>query len=191
MATSDSTTLFDETQLNNEEWRDIPEYEGTYQVSNLGQIRRIKEIRQFKKRIMKLTLGPDGYLRIGLCKNGKQKVFTVHKLVFLLFHGDYQYPKFEINHINGIKTDNRIDNLELLTHQQNIQHAFDNNLVKPSCGEGKYNAKLNWRSVDEIRKLHSEGIGQNELAKRFNVSTANIYYIVREISWPDRSRPKG
>lgn len=97
-----------------EVWKDIKNYEDEYQVSNLGRVRNKKT-----KKILKLKKEKNGYLRVGLRKNGKQKWYLVHRLVWEAFNG--KIPEgMEINHISEDKTDSRLCNLNLLNHKANI-----------------------------------------------------------------------
>lgn len=102
--------------MNKEYWKDIENYPN-YQVSDLGSVRN------------KLTgklLRPEnnrGYLRVVLCKDGKPKKFFIHRLVATVFI-DNPYNKKEVNHINGCKTDNCVDNLEWNTSSENMIHSY-------------------------------------------------------------------
>ena len=98
--------------MENEIWRDIPGYEGLYQASSLGRIRGLKGLR-------KQQLTKDGYYRLSLYKNHKKATITVHRLVWAAFYGEIP-QNMEVNHINEIKTDNRLNNLNLLKHKDNM-----------------------------------------------------------------------
>lgn len=100
-------------------WRDIEGYEG-YQVSNLG---RVKSLKFGKEQILKVK--KDRYLRIGLCKDGKQKFYMVHRLVALAFLPNPENLP-EINHIDEDKTNNRVENLEWCDRKYNINYGSHN-----------------------------------------------------------------
>ena len=105
-------------------WRDIPDYEGIYQVSNLGEIRSCKT-----NRIRKQIKQRSGYMRIILTKNKKQKAFFVHTLVAKCFVENTNNSPY-VNHIDGNKENNDSNNLEWVTASQNMKHAINKGLVK-------------------------------------------------------------
>lgn len=102
-------------------WRDIPDYVGIYQVSNLGRVRRIKRYKA-EPGILRFTKTGIGYLRVCLSKDCKTKSFLVHRLVAMAF-----IPNLDalphINHKNEIKTDNRAENLEWCTAKYNNNYG--------------------------------------------------------------------
>ena len=120
----------------NEIWKDIKGYEGKYQVSNLGRVKSLYLInRQAKiprEKILKAGHNLQGYPHIHLCKDNKtSKSIFVHRLVAETFiPNPNNYPV--VNHINGIKTDNRVENLEWCTQQYNIQQSYKNGQQKPT-----------------------------------------------------------
>ena len=111
-----------------EVWKDIPEYEG-YQVSNLG---RVKSLERFKKGkngssvpVKEKILKPQlvyGYYQVGLHKNSIQKFYLVHRLVWETFNGTIP-EGLQVNHINEVKSDNRLSNLNLMTAKENTNYG--------------------------------------------------------------------
>lgn len=118
-------------------WKPIKGYEGLYEVSNLGNIKSVKRKaknrgkgkRIIRERILKPSMDrPNGYYQIKLSKNGKLKTFKIHKLVIEHFLNKIS-KGLVVNHIDGNKLNNNINNLEICTQKDNIRHAIDNNLI--------------------------------------------------------------
>lgn len=109
--------------MSNEVWRDIVGYEGLYQVSNQGNVRSLNWRNTGEVRNLFLKPHNQGYLQVELAKNGKRKMFTVHRLVALHFVIGYR-EGFVVNHINENKTDNRTINLEWCNQSTNTKHSI-------------------------------------------------------------------
>lgn len=122
-----------------ESWRDIAGYEGKYQVSNLGNVRALNFHRQGQPKLLKLLPSMDGYFQVALWKDSKAKFFRVHRLVAQAFISNPDNKPL-INHINGIKTDNKAENLEWCTLLENKHHAITTGLEKV-IGHENHNAK--------------------------------------------------
>ena len=148
-------------------WKDAPGYEGRYQVSNLGKVKSLNYNRTCKEVILKAGKDGRGYLRVVLRKDGNSITNKVHRLVMLAFVGK---SDLEVNHINGIKADNRFENLEYCSRSENIQHAYDTGLK--ARGENCYNSKLTRACAERIKYGH-QGMTQKDIAK--------IYGIAREL----------
>ena len=153
-----------------EVWKDIPGFEGFYQVSNKGQIKSLsRELINkngkksvLKEKIMKKQLFNTGYYKVRLTDNeGDKKNYFIHRLMMLAFVGDSDK---QVNHIDGVKTNNVLENIEYVTPRDNLVHAYDTGL-RPSATKiyGK-----------EIIDLYKKGSTQRYLMKRFNISSNTL-----------------
>lgn len=123
-----------------EKWKQVLNYEGCYEVSDLGRIKSLdrkvstgikhNNKRLIKGRVLKQNLKRDGYLSVDLSKEGKVKTIPVHKAVAITFIPNPN-NKPCVNHKNGNKQDNRVINLEWCTYKENSQHAVNTGLIKP------------------------------------------------------------
>jgi len=119
------------------EWKDIKDYEGIYQISNYGDIKRLSHTVERKKQgnfnvpeiILKASVTPKGYLRIQLSKNGSKTNYMVHRLVALHFINNLE-DKPQINHKDTNKKNNYYKNLEWCDNSENQLHAYKNDLQK-------------------------------------------------------------
>ena len=114
--------------MKKEEFKDIPGYEGMYQVSNLGRVKSLSRemyngFSYFtsKEKILKNGKDAHNYFNVNLCKNGKAKMFKIHQLVVMVFlgHKPDGTNKIVVDHINNIQHDNRLENLQLITNREN------------------------------------------------------------------------
>lgn len=154
-----------------ENWVSIPGYPG-YMASTLGRIKSIDHKTDtgypVKGKIRKQHISlRHGYMRIQL--RHRMKSFQVHQIIALSFLDNPNGYK-SVNHKNGIKTDNRVDNIEWCNDAYNINHAHKNGLMNPPNGTKHWSSKLDETQVRTIRKCHSDGITIYKLAKYFKVS---------------------
>ena len=134
--------------LENEEWRDVKGFEGYYQISNYGRVKSLERIigrsngnkQTIRARILKPCISNSGYYEVPLYKDGKGKQYTVHRLVAEAF---LRNVNLCVNHIDGNKLNNCVENLEWCTYSDNITHAIKYGLVKhePKYGKDNPNAK--------------------------------------------------
>lgn len=165
-------------------WKDIEGYEGLYQVSNLGRIKSLKRKNNYgryvKERIRKVVSNKDGYLCVTLSDKGRQKTFTVHGLVAKAFICK-TLENVEVNHKNGIKTDNRKENLEWITHKANVQHTYLNLNRRAVVSEkghiiGKNNpmSKIILQIEPSNNKVVSEFYSLREAYNKTKINRGNI-----------------
>lgn len=166
-------------------WKDVPGYEGYYQVSNLGRVKSLerkvpherKGFEFIKERILKQHI--KRYSFVVLSKNRKKINKTVHRLVALAFIPNPE-NKPQVNHIDGIKYNNCVENLEWCTIEYNNNHALVNNL-KPK-GENHGSAKLSEKEVIEIRNINNS-LSVRDIAKTYNVQKCTISKILKRKTW--------
>lgn len=179
-----------------EVWKDIKDYEGLYQVSSLGQVKRVERYytqlnsltgnsntKLLPEMIMKPFEDEDGYLRISLIKDNVRKKHFVHRLVAINFIPNPE-NKPEVNHKEGNKKDNRVEMIEWNTTSENQRHAVANKLYETAKGETAGQAKLKEVQVREIHKLWKTGeVTQEYLSNMFGVAGSAISRIVNGVRW--------
>ena len=170
---------------NIELWRDVKGYENYYQISNFGNVRsltRYVNSRYVKRKEAGKTLIKTishGYYRIGLNKEGIVKKFMIHRLVCIAFISDEKI-NMQVNHINGIKTDNRVENLEWCTQSENELHSYRVLNKKTLNGELHGKSKLTKKDVLEIRESK---LSDKELSLIYDSSRKNINDIKNRKRW--------
>lgn len=169
----------------NEIWLDIKGYEGIYKISNLGNVYSLK-----RNKLLLPKMDRYGYVSVKLYKNGNHQKYNIHRLVAISFIPN-PFNKETVNHINGIKNDNRMDNLEWATYKENTQHAIRTGLFlkeKTNSKRQSHPVKLTKENVKEIRDLYNKGkhgFGYVSLAKKYNVSRSLIREIVKNKIWQE------
>ncbi|WP_428743239.1 NUMOD4 motif-containing HNH endonuclease [Tenacibaculum sp.] len=157
-------------------FNDIIGFEGFYQVSNLGNVKSLERqvkngngFRKVRERILKQTINSRGYKMIGLNKNNNVKKIEVHQLVAIAFlnHNPNGY-EIVVDHINNNKTDNRLINLQLITHRENIVKS---NIKKSKpIGITYVKANKNWRArimINGVRQSLGSFIKKEEAIKAY------------------------
>lgn len=134
-----------------EEWKDIENYEGLYQISNLGRVKSLNYNHTGKERLLKPGNNRCGYLYVNLWKNGKVKKMTVHRLVAQAFlENPTNLP--EVNHIDENKENNKVENLEWCDRKYNMNHGTRNERVSKSMIGKLINRKDQSIQIDQFTK---------------------------------------
>lgn len=163
----------------NEIFKDIPDYEGLYQVSNLGRVKSLERYvncksgcKALKKgKILKIQKNNNGYSIVGLHKNGKRKLYLIHRLVYESFNGPIP-DGMQVNHINEDKTDNHLENLNLMDCKTNINWGTHNKRVSEKMTNGKRSITVLQYDLDN--NFIKEWVSVNEVHRQLGFSCGNI-----------------
>lgn len=169
-----------------ENWKPVPGWEGIYEVSDLGRLRRIVGGTGTKPgRVMNPAVGSNGYVLAHFRYKGRQHSRTLHGLVAEAFIGP-RPSKFEVNHIDGDKTNNRAANLEYVSRRDNLIHSYKylgrSRNSKP--GQENHKAKLTEGDVLAIRSRYAAGGETHQsLADEYGVHQTVIGQLIRRVTW--------
>lgn len=170
----------------NENWRPLPcpDYVNYYSVSDHGNVMRVAVGRgAVLGALVKIYVNEKagGYCYVRLCANGKAKNLVLHRMVALAFLGD-RPDGYDIDHIDTNKLNNRADNLEYVTHLENVRRAAANGLN--AHGETHGRAKLTSEQVAEIRASYVPyKTTLSDLATKYNMSLTAIRGVVKGLTW--------
>lgn len=160
-----------------EEWRDIPGYEGRYQVSDMGRV-------QGPRKMLKPLKHRDGYVRVRLCFFGEETDWLIHRLVASVFiPNPLSLP--EVDHGDNNKLNNAKTNLEWVTRLENMQRAERDGLIPHVGIKGSehWNARLAEEDIPVIRCLVASGLTQQSIADLYGVSRRTIGFIKTGERW--------
>lgn len=168
-------------------WIEIKNYEGCYMISNLGNVKTLSRCVNGslrKERILKQKIHRDGYRMVTLQKDKKRNYILVHRLVALHFI-ENKHNKPCVNHIDGNKGNNYVENLEWATVKENSNHAVSLGLCPHSVGETNIKSKLKNSDIINIRKKW-DGLypyNQSDLSIEYKVSKSSIAKILKKETW--------
>ena len=153
----------------NEIWKDIKDYEGLYQVSNLGRVKRIVGKGCKKERILKPFKNGKGYLQVALCKNSDTKQPYVHRLVMETYNPCENMKDLQVNHRDEFKENNCLSNLEWMTAKENLNYGTRNERIAATL---KNNPKISKavRCLDD-KKLYPSAV---EIERQIGIAQQNI-----------------
>jgi len=167
-------------------WKEMPNFNGIYMASNTGIVKSLDHFCKSKNggkriqigRVLKTTISKKGYFQISLSLNGTRLHTGVHRLVALAFiPNTLNLP--QVNHKDGNKLNNNIENLEWCTNKENCIHAVKNNLHNPNYGEKHHMSKLKNSDISNIIDRIKNGETMSLIAIEFNMSVtavSNIYH---------------
>lgn len=174
------------------EFKKINGYDG-YEVSNTGVVRsinryKIKKGCNFPTKYKGKELSYKnirGYYNVSIINNeGRRLTKQVHRLVMMSFANISNSNELQVNHIDGNKSNNNLDNLEWVTPKQNIHHAIENGLMKIKEQSGSKNAMAKLKEKDVLKILNlSKSNSRKDIAKIYNVSRQTIDNIINKKGW--------
>jgi len=153
-------------------WKQIKNYEDLYWISDDGRVKSRRGLRR-------LQTDKYGYKKVILSKNGKKKNHLVHRLIAEAFI-ENPFSKSEVNHKDGVKTNNLVENLEWATFEENRTHSLKIKIHKWPSGENNPRAKLTEENVIEIR---ASDLSVKALAELYGVARTTVYAILNHERW--------
>lgn len=173
-----------------EEWRTIPGWEGRYEASSRGRVRSLDreitdrrgQVRRIRGRCIRLVKNKSGYLYVNLHDNARRRFIRLHRCVLEAFKGRAPSSKHVTRHLNGVRTDNRIENLEWGTQKENMEDS----VVHGTSNRGDRNgqAKVSRNDVCEIiARYRQGGVTQAQLGEEYGVNHAQINRILSGKRW--------
>ncbi len=173
-------------------WLPVRGWELSYEVSSRGQVRSIDRLIAFKRagenrvsrypgKLLKPQLTMYGYPMVILSEEPRRMTTTIHIIVCSTFHGPKPDPSFEVGHLNGVRTDNREENLRWVSPKENQAHRRLHGTHLE--GEDAPGAKLTIETVKEIRLRAAGGMRLRDICKNMGLPRSNVWAIIHRKSW--------
>lgn len=172
-------------------WKDIPNYEGIYQASTLGNIRSLGFtheinnqwgstcIRHKKGRVLKQHINTAGYYSVQLCKDGMTKRMMTHRLIAITFLLNPE-NKREVNHKDSNRLNNNLNNLEWVTSKENTNHYIKLGRKRFLVGTNTHNSVL---TEDVVKQIFLSELSAEKLSKILNINKGTIASVKQGINW--------
>jgi hypothetical protein len=176
-----------------EEWLPCPNYETSYEVSNLGRVRSIDRVSGKRKGIVKgkiLVQTPNRrrYLEVRLFNNGESIPKIVHRLIAKAFISNpNDLP--QVNHKDGDKKNNSVVNLEWITNSENQKYAYKLGLQPSRAGENNNKAKITDKDVTLLKQLYNSGMSIIQVSNSTNINMSTIRQIIYGRTWKLNATP--
>jgi hypothetical protein len=181
--------------MENEIWKDVPKFEGIYQVSNLGRVKSLKRkarntiygsFRPINEKILSQKKEKSGYMAVNLCIKRKGKYRRVHTLVLEAFVGIRQ-DKMCCCHNDGNRQNNKLSNLRYDTYKGNAKDRIRHGTVPHLNHKCENHPRARFKNIDVImmRKLLKEGVPRYEIEKMYNVGHGKLSNIFAGNQWKD------
>lgn len=165
-----------EINLVKEKWYFHPKI-NNYVISIDGEVKNL-----LTNKILKWHETSQGYYQVNIYYLTKRKTYLIHRLVTETFLFIKNPELYEVNHMDGNKRNNNINNLEWTTRQENLQHARDNKLFKKQLNETNGRCKITNKEVKDIRELFKLGFKVKEIVKSYNIEQTQVYRILKGVS---------
>lgn len=181
LAQAANAEIFTTKPIAIEQWKPVLGWEGIYEVSDMGRVKRVlATMRGAAGRCLNPITNPDGYFIVHLCNGPRKKTGWVHRLVLDAFVGPRE---LEVNHKNGNKKDNWLENLEWVTRSQNCWHNYNELGRERFYGEKNGRAKTTWETARTVRLRRESGATLRSIAKEFGLHVSCVAHIVAGRTW--------
>lgn len=173
--------------------KEIKNFEGLYEADSNGfiiKVSREQKDKRYGERTKEIILKPyytkmkngsKGYAIVTLCKNGIKQKVTVHSVIYSTFNSEYDTNKYCIDHIDGNKENNKLDNLELVTYNENTNRAFKNNLMASEFNRSF--CKITEEQLNKAMELISIGFKDRQAEKMSGIPMGTICQIRKNKSY--------